>query len=168
MTTTILYILAGLAILIFISVRQMRWQRVTPSALMKMPLILAIIGVVTAVQTFNSPGALRFGTGDVVLIVAEVAVAVLGGWLMGRMTQIATIDGSIQSRLTPVGLTIWFGFLAVRIGGEMLAHADHLALASSTPLILFMVAIVKATQALTVRDRVAHHERSRQPAYDAS
>ncbi|HEY9290766.1 MAG TPA: hypothetical protein VIP98_05755 [Microlunatus sp.] len=158
MTTTIFSILAGLAILIFISVRQMRWQRVTTAAMMKMPVILAIIGMVTAAQTFDAPGALRFGTGDVALIAAEVAVAVLGGWLMGRMTQIATIDGSTRSRLTAVGLLVWFGFLAIRIGGEVLAHVDHLPLASSAPLVLFMIAIVKAAQAVTVRERVNRHE----------
>ncbi|QDP97560.1 hypothetical protein FOE78_18035 [Microlunatus elymi] len=165
--STILPILIGLALLIFISVRQMSWTKVNAASMLKLPMIMALVGLVLAAQTFDHPGALHVHGADLVLIAAEAGVAVVGGLLMGRMTQIDTINGVTQSRLRPAGLAVWFGFIAIRIGGEVLAHADHLALASSTPLILFMVAIVKATQALTVRERVARHEQSRQVAYDS-
>lgn len=152
--------LAGLVLLIFISVRQMRWQSADRASKLRLPMILVLVGLIMAAQTFGTPGALRVSIGDLGLVAVEAGIAVAGGWLMGRLTQISTIDGGTRSRLSTVGLAVWLGFLAIRIGAEVLAHLDHLTLAASTPLILFMIAIVKGTQALTVRARVQQHLRT--------
>jgi hypothetical protein len=90
-------------------------------------------------------------------IVVELALAVVGGLLMGRLTKIETIDGQIKSRLSGPGLAVWFGFIAVRIGLAVLAHATGAELASSTPLIFLMIAVVKATQAFLITQRVSRH-----------
>lgn len=156
--STILYVIAGLALLIFISFRQMQWQSVNVAKMMRMPVILIGVGLFIAAKTFDGPDPLRIHGGDVLLIGLGAALALLGGWVMGRLTQIDTIDGSTHSRLRLSGLAIWFGFLAVRIGIDLLAHLLHFELAASIPVILFMVGIVKGAQALTVRDRVERHE----------
>jgi hypothetical protein len=157
---TVLPIVAGLAILIFVSVRQMTWQPVRLGQLMRMPLIMVVIGVIITAETFSSGEVPHFGAVDAMIISAELVIAVLGGWLMGRCTQIATIDGRTLSRLRPAGLAAWIGFIAIRIGFAVIAHLLGAGVASGTETILFMVAIVKATQGLTVRERVAQHDAS--------
>lgn len=157
MVSTLISVLAGIALLIFISVRQLRWQPVALKRLLTMPVILLGAGVVIAAQTYQSLSALHPGAVDVMSIVVELALAVVGGLLMGRLTKIETIDGQIKSRLSGPGLAVWFGFIAVRIGLAVLAHMTGAELASSTPLIFVMIAAVKATQAFVIIQRVSRH-----------
>jgi hypothetical protein len=154
---SVLPILAGLAVLVFVSVRQMTWQTVRLGQLMKLPLIMLAIGVITTANAFSHGNAPHFGAADAMIISVELVAAVVGGWLMGRLTQIATIDGRTMSRLRPLGLATWIGFIALRIGFAVIAHVLGAGLASGTETILFMVAIVKATQGLTIRERVNRH-----------
>lgn len=156
--TTIMSVLLGLALLLFISLRQMQWQSVRIGKMLRMPVVLFAVGLFVAAQTFKNPSILHPHGAEIALIGLEVVLAVLGGLVMGRVTEIATRAGVTSSRLRPAGLGVWFGFLAVRIGLDLFAHTLHFELAASTPLILCMVAIVKATQALVVRDRVERHE----------
>lgn len=155
-TQTILTILIGIAVLIFISFRQMRWQQ--PARQVRMPLILAVVGVIQAVNTWNNALLSKLSVMDFALIGIELCFAVLGGWLMGRLSQVATVNGSTQTRLRPVGLAVWFGFIALRIGMATLGGFLGAALASNAAVILFMVAIVKGIQVLVVRERIARHE----------
>ncbi len=157
MVSTLISVLAGVALLIFISLRQLRWQPVDLRRLITMPVILLGAGVVIGAQTYQSLSALHPGAGDVMSIVVELVLAVVGGLLMGRLTKIETIDGQVRSRLTGPGLAIWCGFIAVRIGMAVLAHATGAELASSTPLIFLMIAVVKATQAFVISQRVSRH-----------
>lgn len=153
---TILTILIGIALLIFISFRQMRWQQ--PGRQLRMPFILAIVGVVEAVSTWNDALLRKVYVLDFVMIGAELCFAVLGGWLMGRLSEVATVNGSTQARLRPLGLVAWFGFIALRVGMAALGGVLGAALASNTAVILFMVAIVKGIQVLMVREQVSRHE----------
>jgi len=155
-TQTILTILIGIALLIFISFRQMRWQQ--PGRQLRMPFIMGIIGVVEAVSTWNDALLRKLSVTDFALIGIELCFAVLGGWLMGRLSEVATVNGSTQARLRPVGLVVWFGFIAIRIGMAALGGFLGAALASNTAVILFMVAIVKGIQVLMVRERISRHE----------
>ncbi|GAB3912018.1 hypothetical protein GCM10011575_38130 [Microlunatus endophyticus] len=153
---TVLTILIGIAVLIFISFRQMRWQQ--PARQLRMPLILGIVGVVEASSSWNNALLSKISGLDVVLIGFELCLAVLGGWLMGRLSQVATVNGSTQTRLRPAGLVVWFGFIALRIGMATLGGFLGATLASNTAVIIFMVAIVKGIQVLVVRERIARHE----------
>lgn len=153
---TVLTILIGVAVLLFISFRQMRWQQ--PGRQLRMPLILGIVGVVEATSSWNNALLSKVSALDFALIGAELCFAVLGGWLMGRLSEVATVNGSTQTRLRPVGLAVWFGFIALRIGMATLGGFLGAALASNTAVILFMVAIVKGIQVLIVRERIARHE----------
>jgi hypothetical protein len=157
---TILTIVLGLFVLIFISVRQMRWQQADIGKLMKMPLILALAGVVIAATSWTGNLLSHVGPLDFLVAGVELGAALVGGWLMGRLTEIATIKGVTQSRLRPAGLAVWLGFIALRVGLGVIAGLLGAALASTPAMILFMIAIVKATQGLIVRDRIARHELS--------
>lgn len=153
--TTVISVLLGVALLIFISYRQLRWQPVDPRRLVLMPVVLLGVAVLTAVQSAGVLSAMHPGALDVLSILLELAVGVIGGLLMGRLTRIERINGRVSSRVTGAGLAIWFGFIAFRIGMAVLAHVNGAELAASTPLIFVMVAIVKGVQALVVTRRLA-------------
>lgn len=155
-TQTLLTIVLGIGVLLFISVRQMSWQK--PGRQLKMPLVLAVVGVIEAASTWNQALLSKLSMVDFVLVGVEVVLALLGGWLMGRMTQIATINGVTQTRLRPAGLAVWLGFIALRIGMAIIGGMLGAALASNAAVILFVVAIVKGTQMLIVWDRANRHE----------
>jgi hypothetical protein len=157
-TQSVLTILLGLGMLVFISVRQMRWQQ--PGRQMKMPLVLGAIGVLEAASTWNSALLGKLSTIDVALVGVELCVAVLGGWLMGRLSEVATVNGSTQTRLRPAGLGVWLGFIALRVGMAVLGGVLGASLASNTAVILFVVAVVKGVQVLVVRERISRHELS--------
>ncbi|QGN31938.1 hypothetical protein [Microlunatus sp. Gsoil 973] len=157
-TQTLLTIGLGLCVLIFISIRQMRWQQ--PSRQMKMPLILGAIGVLQAAGSWNSALFSKLSLLDVALVGVELCVAVVGGWLMGRLSEVATVDGSTQTRLRPAGLAVWLGFIALRVGMAAVGGVLGATLASNTAVILFVVAIVKGVQVLVVRERISRHELS--------
>lgn len=159
------YALIGLAVFVFISVRQLGWQQVNLAKMMKMPLILAAISVFTAVKTISLATFSHVGALDILIIGAEVIVAIVGGVVMGNLAQIATIKGQTSSRLRPAGLAVWFAFIASRIGFDVLAHAVGAHLAASTTLIMFMIAIVKGVQAVTMSGRVSRHEATARSEY---
>ncbi|MBO0811331.1 MAG: hypothetical protein J2P23_04710 [Microlunatus sp.] len=155
-TQTILAIILGLGLLIFISVRQMRWQR--PGRQQKLPMILALVGVIEAATSWNNALLSRVSAVDLLLVGVELAVAVLGGWLMGRLTEIGTVGGVTQARLRPAGLAVWLGFILLRVGMAVAGGFLGAVLTSNPAVILFAVAIVKGTQVLIVRERISRHE----------
>ncbi|WP_152361767.1 hypothetical protein [Microlunatus speluncae] len=154
MLSSVLTILAAIALLIFVSVRQLSWQPVKARRLLMTPLVLVGAAVVVGIQTYPAMGAPQVGIADVLTIAAELGLAVVGGLLMGRLTRIDIVAGEIKSRLTGPGLAIWFGFIAVRITMAVLSHQAGGQLASSTPLIFVLIAIVKGIQAFVITRRV--------------
>jgi len=158
-TQTILTIVIGLAVLIFISFRQMRFQQ--PARQARMPIVLGAIGVIEAFSTWNNGLLGKLSALDFALIGVEACLAVLGGWLMGRLSEVATVNGSTQARLRPAGLAVWLGFIALRVGMATLGRFLGAELADNVAVILFMVAIVKGVQVLVVREQIARHELGR-------
>lgn len=152
--STIFPVVLGVAALTFISVRQMTWQRVKMEKLFKMPVLLAIAGVVVIASSMDTYTSAHVGGLDVVMIGVELCAAVFGGWLMGRLTQIDRRGEVAHSRLTSVGLAVWFSFIALRIGCAVAGGFLGAELAALPAMILFMIAIVKGVQALTIKERL--------------
>lgn len=152
--STLLPILFGVAALIFISVRQMSWQLVKLDKLFKMPALLTVAGVVVIAITLHTYTSAGVGRLDLVILGAEVGAAVFGGWLMGRLTQIEFRGQAARSGLTGGGLAVWFGFIALRIGLALIGGFLGVELAALPALILFMIAVVKGIQALTIKERL--------------
>lgn len=157
MTPSILLsILAGIVLFVFVSYRQTQFSRLNLAKAARMPLLLLVVGLVVGAQTFDSFASLRTSPADVALLVGEAALAAVSGWAMGRMTQVGMVDGVLSSRLRPIGLAVWFGYVLLRVLGSAVAHVDHLSLASSLPLLFVMLAVVKGTQAAVVWSRIEH------------
>jgi hypothetical protein len=157
MTTTETIVLA-LAVLAFITYRQTRWVPVTLGKLLRMPAIFVAAGLLQIPSTARQlPAGWHLGATDVVLIGAELVLALAVGWLMGRLTEIAVVGGSVSSRLGAPGVAVWLGFVAVRIGLAVVGGALHAPLATLPVVIFFVVAAIKVTQAVVVRERLAQH-----------
>lgn len=150
---TLMYIALGVAALLWVSLRQLTWRPADPVGLAKQPVVLVAGGLFVGWKTWDV--ALLGGAGplDALVILLELAVAIAAGVLMGRVSDVAQTDVGPRFRLRPVGLLMWFGVLAVRLGLTALALFDGLRLASSSALILVMIGVVKAAQAVVVHRR---------------
>jgi hypothetical protein len=156
--TTSETILIALAVLAFITYRQTRWVPVTISKLLRMPIVFVVAGLLQIPSTARQlPVGWHLGVLDVVLIGAELVLAVAVGWLMGRLTEIAVIGTTVSARLGVAGVAVWLGFVAVRIGLAIAGGALHAPLATLPVVIFFVVAVIKITQAVVVRERLARH-----------
>jgi len=140
-------ILIVVLVLVLISLHQIRWFPLDTRRLLRAPVILLIGAVYLARDALNGTAGWSLHPMDLVLLVVEVLLALGGGLLMGRLSETKEVGGGVMMRLRPVGLVVWFGYFGVRIGTEVLAHGLHLALSSSTPLLLVMIAVVKGVQA---------------------
>ena len=151
------------AVIVFITVRQLGWQRVNLSRLLRMPVIFGVLGTISLVSAGRSlPTGWHLHALDVAIIATELAGGVAAGWFMGRLTEIRTVDGVTSSRLTGLGVGVWLGFLALRIELGMFAHIGGAALAELPGTILLVVAGVKVVQALMIRERISAHHAARE------
>jgi hypothetical protein len=147
--------LIGLALVVFLAVRQASWRSVDPNRIWRGPLVLGGVGVVLLAQS-----AAVVTTVDVVFLAVEAITAVGLGLVMGSLTQFRTVaepdrhGRTLQSRTGWVGAGLWVALIAVRIvldvvGGHLGAH-----LLTSTGAVLLMIAVNRAARALVVDQRI--------------
>lgn len=166
---TIEMIVVAVAVIAFVTIRQTRWSPVSLGRLFRMPLIFGLVGVVMGVQAVAKGSLGHLGGRDFAVIAIELAVGVVAGWLMGRQTEIATVNGVTRSRLRPAGLAVWLGFIGVRIGLGVLGSVLGLEIVTQPMAIFLVLAVVKGIQALMVRERLDRHRSElSQPAYARS
>jgi len=159
--TTVADLVLGLAVVVLICVRQLRWTAVRPSRLWRLPLVLAVVGALSLLQT----GGRTFTGADVALLLVEAAVAVVTGAGMGAITVFRPIrsvpslrDGeavpTLECRTGWLGLALWAVLVAVRIGIALLGHQLGAAAAESTGVILLVIALNRAGRAAVVQARL--------------
>lgn len=147
--------LIGLALVVFLAVRQASWQSVDPSRIWRGPLVLGGVGVVLLAQS-----AAVVTTLDVVFLAVEAIVAVGLGLAMGSLTRFRTVaepdrrGRTLQSRTGWAGAGLWVALIAVRVvldlvGGHLGAH-----LLTSTGAVLLTLAVNRAARALVVDQRI--------------
>ena len=144
-----------IALIAFVTYRQSRWQIFDLTRLFRSPILFLVIGVVTTASTLSGRGGVgHVGALDVVIIGVELVLGLAAGLLMGRTTESRTVDGVTSFRLRPVGLGIWIGFIAVRIGLGVVAHLLGASFAAQPIAIFFVLAVVKGVQAVMVRTQI--------------
>jgi len=152
MTTSALTdLLLGLVLIAYISSRQLRWRPVDPARIFKLPLILSVVGVVLMAKQ-----ATTIHTADIVILGVSAALAATSGLLMGGITRFRpspTVPGAVESRSGWLGVAIWFGLIAVRIGLDVAGHRMGSTLATSTGTILVIVGLNRLISALVVSAR---------------
>jgi hypothetical protein len=89
--------------------------------------------------------------------VGELAVAVVAGWAMGRLSVFRTVNGVVSSRLRAGGAAVFLGFVAVRVLVALLATTIGGTAALLSASVLIMIAVVKLAQGLVVAGRYRHH-----------
>lgn len=129
-----------------------------PGKLFLLPGILGVVGLGLVGQTVASlGGGWRPSPTDVAVLVGELAVAVVAGWAMGRLSVFRTVDGVVSSRLRAGGAAVFLGFVAVRVLAALLATTIGGTAALLSASVLIMIAVVKLTQGLVVSARYRRH-----------
>jgi hypothetical protein len=163
MTTTLITIAVTVAIVALILYRNLTWQSVNLAKLTRLPIVMGLIGIVTVSATIRSLGSRWHLTlADALVLGIELAVAVLVGWAMGRLSEFRTVDGKVRSRLQPAGAAVFLAFIALRVavafGSASIGGTP--ALMSSS--VLLVIAAIKLTQSFVIRQAVAAHSAGRQ------
>jgi hypothetical protein len=170
--STVTDIIIALAVLCWIIYRQFTWQLVSPSRLWRMPVVIAIVGVIMLAQT---PSLTAIKPVDLMILGGELVLALGLGAVMGTLAKFRTrgqrasdvrqrsgvpidFDPSVtvtESRTGGLGAALWVVLIAVRVGIELLtAHYFPSALLASTGTILLVIAANRAARALVVTLRM--------------
>ena len=172
-SSTLLSIVIGLALLVWISYRQLTWTPVVPSRMWRMPGILAIVGLVLLVQ--NNAFAHVTGS-DLAILAIELVISLGLGAAMGALAHFrpmsddsrrayaarnaARVQGvlpALETRNGWFGMALWLVLIAIRVGGEFWAHANNSALLMSTGVILLTVALNRGVRILVIVLRAERH-----------
>lgn len=164
--------LLGVALVVWIVVRQMTWTAVDIGRMWRMPLILGGVGVITLV---SSGSAKALTAADLGLLAIELAVAIVTGALMGFVAVFRPIsekalaawrlrrrsdgapDPTTETRTGWVGLVLWLVLIAVRVGLGFWGHSIGSAIAESSGVILLVVGVNRAVRTLVFSLRHDRH-----------
>jgi hypothetical protein len=171
-TQSVLDILIALAVVGWVIYRQLTWQVVRIGRLWRMPIILAIVGIIMLAQGKALTGIQPI---DLAILVGELLIAVALGAAMGSMAKfrvrpqqasdvtsrrgdVGSFDPSTtvtESRTGGLGAALWIVLILVRVGIEIaVSHYFTSPLLESTGTILFVVAANRAARAFVVANRM--------------
>lgn len=165
-TQNLLSIALGLALVVFIGVRQSMWQNLTARSTWLLPAILGVAGLALLV---NQTPASAFTPAGLGLLLVEVALSVGIGVVMGWITRFRRVDGQVvdargrriewQTRTGWLGAVLWVALIALRIGVDVWAGRVGLgALVASTGAILLVVGANRLTRAGIMQLRLNRHQ----------
>ena len=155
----------------WIGYRQLTWRPISVTNMWKMPLILGAIGLLTLSR---SGSALRLTATDIGVLTIELVVSLGLGLIMGSLATFRPLSqekaamlanrtdrrgrsvapAEFESRTGWLGLALWVVFIAVRIGIDAWATSEGSILATSTGVILVMVAANRAARVAVFAARV--------------
>ena len=172
--STVTDILIAVAVVCWIIYRQFTWQLASPSRLWRMPVIIAIVGLVMLAQTKSVSNVMPI---DLLILAGELVISLGLGAIMGSLARFRTrpqrasdlrqrsavpvdFDPSVtvtETRTGGLGAALWLVLIAIRIGIELLTtHYFPSALLASTGTILLVIAANRAARALVVTVRMEH------------
>ncbi len=169
--TNVVEALLGLALIVWICIRQLTWMPVDVARMWRMPVILAVIGIVTLVETGRGD---RFTGTDVALLLIEAAAAIVTGAAMGfiavfrpisqqglarvaAMSRPPAVPPTRESRTGWLGIVLWVVLIGVRIGLGLWGHSLGSAIVESSGVILLSVALNRAVRILVFGFRLDRH-----------
>ena len=170
------YAVVALGVIVWVIYRQMTWQLVTPSRMWRMPIILALIGVVELAQV---KGVTTVSGLDLAILGGELLLALVIGAAMGVMARFRTrpqrasdvssrrSDGApgswspentvVESRTGGWGAALWIVMIAVRIGIEFGAREiDTSALIRLIGIVMLVIAANRIARVLVMSYRMDH------------
>jgi hypothetical protein len=135
-----------------IGIRQLNWRPIVVSRMWRFPAILAIVGVFLLAQ---SSGKTVLKPIDITVLVIEIVLSLGIGALMGKIAQLRPIEhpntaaehvATIESRTGWVGLCLWIALIVVRVGIDIFATQWGSQIATSTGVILILLAANRAAR----------------------
>jgi uncharacterized membrane protein YoaK (UPF0700 family) len=145
-----LFVVGGLAVIVFLVVRQRRSDHFRERSLL-FPLVLGVYGVVVLTDT-TKHHALTIASG--LMLVLSVAAAIGFGVVRGRTIELFERAGELWERASWTTIAVgWGGLIATRIALIGAATALGAKVAASPSSIPLMLAITLATQMIVVRQR---------------
>ncbi|MCU1477041.1 MAG: hypothetical protein JWQ64_1734 [Subtercola sp.] len=148
----------------WIGLRQVNWRPVELGRMWRGPLVFGAVGVVMLANTTNLA---TLSTFDVGVLAFEIVVSLGVGSAMGAMAKFRPItaagsaqvrEGSmatLESRTGWWGFALWVAFIALRIGIDAGAGALGSQLASSTAVILLLLAANRAARSAVFSARIS-------------
>jgi hypothetical protein len=145
-----IYVLGGIAVVVFFVVRQRRGDRFRERSLL-FPIALGIYGVVLLTDTSKH---VSLNVASVVLLIVSALASVGFGVIRGRTIELFARGGELWERAswTTIGAG-WGGLLVTRIALIGVATAIGAKLAASPTSIPIMLAITLGAQMLVERQR---------------
>jgi hypothetical protein len=150
-SSTLTDLVIGLALIAYFCSRQLTWRPVDPGRMLKLPLVLGVLGVVSMARQTTTVHAV-----DVVILGLSALLAVASGAMMGRLARFrrSPADPRVtESRTGWAGVAIWLGLIVIRVGIDVAGHRMGSDLAVSTGTILVVLAVNRLTAALVVSAR---------------
>jgi hypothetical protein len=145
-----IYVLGGLAVVVFFVVRQRRSDRFRERSLL-FPTALGIYGVVVLTDT-TKHHALSLASG--VLLVLSAVASIGFGVIRGRTIELFERAGELWERASWTTIAVgWGGLLVTRVALIAVAAAAGATVAASASSIPLMLAITLETQMIVVRQR---------------
>ncbi|MFG1925275.1 hypothetical protein [Cryptosporangium sp. NPDC048952] len=161
--TTLVDIALGLALLAYLSTRQLRWAPVDTARMWRLPIVLGAIGLASIAAT-DKP----LTTADVAVLVVSGLLAVGSGVAMGSLARFRPIPAGatpkrmrngelpdVESRTGWVGVALWLGLIVARIGLDVVGSHLGASLATGAGVILLVLAVNRAVRARVVTGRIA-------------
>ncbi len=145
-----MYVLGGVAVVVFFVVRQRRSDRFRERSLL-FPVALGIYGFVLLTDTTEHQ---TLTAASAVLLVLSAAASIGFGVIRGRTIELFSRGGELWERAswTTIGVG-WGGLLVTRIALIAVAAAIGAKVAASPTSIPLMLAVTLAAQMLVVRER---------------
>jgi hypothetical protein len=144
-------LLLGLAVIVYLCSRQLRWRPVDGARMWRMPFILGAAGVFSIARQNAT-----FHPVDVVILGLSAVFALISGALMGRIARFRPSPADprvVESRTGALGVVIWIGLVVVRVGLDVAGHRLGSDVAVSTGSILLVLAVNRAASAVLVSAR---------------
>jgi hypothetical protein len=153
-SSTLTDLLIGLAVIVYLCSRQLRWRPVDGARMWKMPFLLGAAGVISIARQNAT-----FHPVDVAILGLSAVFALISGVLMGRIARFRPSPADprlTESRTGALGIVIWIGLIAVRVALDLVGHHLGSDLAVSTGSILLVLALNRAASAVVVSARQPH------------
>jgi hypothetical protein len=150
-SSTLTDLLLGLVLIVYLCSRQLRWRPVDPGRMLKLPLILAVVGVISMARQTTTVHPI-----DIVILAVSAVLAVISGAMMGRIARFRTSPADprvVESRTGWLGVAIWSGLVVIRVGLDVIGHKMGSDLAVATGTILVVLAVNRIVAALVISAR---------------
>jgi hypothetical protein len=149
----------------FIGFRQMQWRPVDVAKMWRMPIIMAVVGLVTISTLTKSISLTRL---DLSVLVIEIVLSLAIGSVMGAIAHFRPLGraagqegAEFESRTGWLGMVLWVGLIVVRVGIDLWAGSNGSAIGTSIGVILLVLAANRVARTAVFASRVAKLDSAR-------